>query len=97
MRFLFPVLPLLNLGAAVALARLWISCRKSWLRAGALLGVLGLLAASALATGLMLWASSHNYPGGHALQELHCMYAVCTTSSTITSVILSQPLSQHVS
>lgn len=70
-RFLFPVLPIFNVAAAAAVARLYNNRTKSrswrllWLCA------LAMLAASALATGVMTAASRHNYPGGHALAKLH--------------------------
>lgn len=77
-RFLFPVLPLINLAAAPALARLYINRRKQWLGRAVFLAAASLLAASLLATGLMTWASSHNYPGGYALKRLHELDAVGT-------------------
>ena len=62
---MFPALPLLNLCAAVACARLW---RSRVLR----IAVLGVVAATAAAT-LIIFApaSRNNYPGGVALRLLH--------------------------
>lgn len=66
LRFLLPVLPLLNVAAAAGLASLW---RRGGLAARAF--VVGLLAASAAATAGFVAAASVNYPGGVALQRLH--------------------------
>lgn len=70
-RFLLPVLPLFNLGAAVALVRVTNNRRKSRARALAWLVTLSLLAASTAASAFMLFVSAHNYPGGQALYSLH--------------------------
>ncbi|KAK9831764.1 hypothetical protein WJX74_008605 [Apatococcus lobatus] len=75
-RFLFPVLPLLNLAAASALARLYINRHKQWLGSAAFAAAAALLVANLLATALMTWASAHNYPGGFALRRLHQLDAV---------------------
>ncbi|DBA87838.1 TPA: hypothetical protein ACH3X1_004835 [Trebouxia sp. C0004] len=69
-RFLLPVLPVLNIASAAALARIWNNrYKQAWLLPGlaACLLVLG----STCATSVMLTVSRHNYPGGHALHELH--------------------------
>lgn len=69
-RFLLPILPVFNIAAAAAGARIWQNRHKpAWLFAGtaACLLVAGSLCASAV----MLAVSRHNYPGGHALYELH--------------------------
>ena len=62
---MFPALPLLNLCAAVACARLW---RSKLLR----IVVVGIVAATAAATLIVFApASRNNYPGGVALRLLH--------------------------
>eukprot|EP00891_Asterochloris_glomerata_P000727 jgi/Astpho2/727/fgenesh1_pm.00015_%23_8_t len=73
-RFLFPVLPVFNVAAACAVARLMHMCRSSAARLGlaATLSVLALV--SACASALMLLVSRcaiNNYPGGHAFSLLH--------------------------
>ena len=62
-RFLFPVLPLFNAAAAAAAARAWQNRGKStrWKLAGSFMAAV--LAASWLASGVMLYISAHNYPG----------------------------------
>ena len=66
-RFLFPVLPLFNIGAAVAAAR--IASGRHPLAAGraAHLGCCSALATGFLVTLLMTAASRNNYPGGEAM------------------------------
>ena len=70
-RFLFPVLPLFNVAAAAGLVRLYRNRRKGLLWLGLWLAALALLACSAAAAVLMTAVSRGNYPGGHALAELH--------------------------
>ena len=62
-RFLFPVLPLFNIAAAAAGARLWLNRHKSlpWQLAG--WATLGLMACSLVASCGMLYISAANYPG----------------------------------
>lgn len=79
-RFLLPILPVFNIASAAALARIWNNRRKqAWLIPGlaACLLVLG----STCATSVMLTVSRHNYPGGHALHELHKWQASHVTGS----------------
>lgn len=71
MRFLFPVLPLWNVLAAVTLARLHRNRTKSAFWALAYLGAAAGVALSAVLAGLITAASALNYPGGYALQRLH--------------------------
>ena len=76
LRFLLPVLPLLNLCAACGGAKL-LEARGSLGGTGRLarrlpaLALAGLLAASAFAAAVMLRASALNYPGGYAFEQLH--------------------------
>lgn len=79
-RFLLPVLPIFNIASATALARIWNNRLKQiWLLPGlaACLLVLG----STCAASVMLTVSRHNYPGGHALHELHKWQASNVTGS----------------
>jgi len=79
-RFLLPVLPFFNIASAAALARIWNNRRKqAWLLPGiaACLLVIG----STCATSVMLAVSKHNYPGGHALHEMHKWQASSGTGS----------------
>ncbi|GMH40751.1 hypothetical protein BSKO_08655 [Bryopsis sp. KO-2023] len=70
-RFLFPVLPLFNIAASTAFTRILINRKKSMRKfITCCLSMLS-IAIMAGASGAMLWASIHNYPGGTALQRLH--------------------------
>jgi alpha-1,6-mannosyltransferase len=76
MRFLFPVMPLVNLAAAVGCTRIhqlqWPDKEKSPTRIGTMaFGVMVLaLAMTFAASTAFLLVSSWNYPGGYALEEL---------------------------
>ena len=71
MRFLLPVLPLLNIAAAAGLMRAYQNRRKGPGWAGVWLAAVALLVCSAAAVVLMTMGSCVNYPGGHALARLH--------------------------
>lgn len=69
-RFLLPVLPVFNIAAAAAIARVWNNRRKpAWMLPS--LGVALLLVGTASASAFMVAVSKHNYPGGHAMHDLH--------------------------
>ena len=68
--FILPILPVLNIAAAAALARIWNNRHKTAALAATTAAFL-LVAGSILATTVMLIVSRHNYPGGQALASLH--------------------------
>eukprot|EP00038_Savillea_parva_P012988 m.208217 g.208217 ORF g.208217 m.208217 type:complete len:507 (-) comp24064_c0_seq1:219-1739(-) len=69
LRFIIYVFPVLNLAAAVGLARLW---RLQWRVAPLLrLAAMGALGVTLATTIMFSTASSLNYPGGVALQRVH--------------------------
>ena len=74
MRFLFPVMPVLNLAAAVGLTRLhqWAfppkDKKSSTLAKLAFLAGVGSLLVTLLGSMIFLQVSKHNYPGGEALE-----------------------------
>ena len=70
--FVFPALPLINLAAAVGLAKLVRNGRKRPLVL--LVFGVGPLLATACAATVFTAASSFNYPGGAAFRELHLAY-----------------------
>lgn len=72
LRFIFPALPLFNLVAAMSMASGWQS-RFRFLRFFFRLLIVGSLALNFFVTGVSLWASSWNYPGGHAAEQLHAI------------------------
>lgn len=70
-RFLFPVLPIFNVAAAAGTVRLYRNRQKGLTWMGLWLMAIALLACSAAAAVLMTAVSACNYPGGHALAQLH--------------------------
>ncbi|XP_075553270.1 alg12 alpha-1,6-mannosyltransferase isoform X2 [Dermacentor variabilis] len=71
LRFIIYILPLLNVAAARACLYFWNSRLKSSWHVVCTLGICFHLVANLFATGLLLYISSHNYPGGYALKKLH--------------------------
>ena len=69
-RFLFPVLPLFNIGAAVAAARIASGRQRSAGACAAHTVCCCVLAMGFLVTLLMTAASRHNYPGGEAMHRV---------------------------
>lgn len=94
-RFLLPVLPVYNIASAAALGRIWNNRHKtSWAVAWAF--CLLLLAATLLATTVMLRASRQNYPGGHALHQLHQLHAATQTVTAKHAGLEGTPLPSKV-
>jgi alpha-1,6-mannosyltransferase len=73
LRFLFPVLPLWNICAAIGAVRIYNNRGKSATWRVAWLGTLGLILLSAGFAAFSAAVSSWNYPGGHALYRLHSL------------------------
>mmetsp|Transcript_13332 Transcript_13332/g.49507 ORF Transcript_13332/g.49507 Transcript_13332/m.49507 type:complete len:240 (-) Transcript_13332:2517-3236(-) len=75
LRFIFPAIPLLNLGAAATCVKVLNALQSKsggqMLKISAHLFLLGVLLGSALLTVVFSLASIHNYPGGRALDCLH--------------------------
>ena len=82
LRFVFPAIPLINVAASVGFVRLrqWSLKQKlfhylSWMGYVAIIGSMCISMA-------LLYVSSHNYPGGVALQTLHNLPQSASCSST---------------
>eukprot|EP00898_Chlorokybus_atmophyticus_P001549 jgi/Chlat1/2395/Chrsp17S02654 len=73
LRFIFPALPVFNVAAAAALARIYNNRAKNPCWRLAWLACIAILVASFGATVIMTAAARENYPGGRALQLLHSM------------------------
>lgn len=71
LRFIIYTFPIFNVASACACQRLWQNRRKSWTSMLLASFVLAHLIGNLAFTSLMVHISSHNYPGGHALQRLH--------------------------
>eukprot|EP01114_Cavostelium_apophysatum_P021881 TRINITY_DN7755_c0_g2_i1.p1 TRINITY_DN7755_c0_g2~~TRINITY_DN7755_c0_g2_i1.p1 ORF type:complete len:420 (+),score=46.76 TRINITY_DN7755_c0_g2_i1:35-1294(+) len=71
LRFIFYVFPPLYLVAAIAMSRLYTRRNKHVFYKLLLVGAAGSMLASAVASGMIYYYSSLNYPSGHALQKLH--------------------------
>ncbi len=67
LRFIFAVIPVLNMSAALGMAK-W---ARAWEGGRATLVCGTLLAANFALSLVFLWVSSHNYPGGAAFAKLH--------------------------
>ncbi|XP_078731016.1 dol-P-Man:Man(7)GlcNAc(2)-PP-Dol alpha-1,6-mannosyltransferase [Lampetra fluviatilis] len=71
LRFVIYVVPALNAAAARACALVFNTAHKSAWRKLAALAVCGHLALNGAYSACLLYASSHNYPGGDAITRLH--------------------------
>ncbi|XP_077487236.1 alg12 alpha-1,6-mannosyltransferase [Amblyomma americanum] len=71
LRFILYIFPLLNVAVARACLHFWNNRLKSSWHVVCTLGICFHLVTNLFATALLLYISSHNYPGGHALKKLH--------------------------
>jgi len=74
LRFIIYAIPILNLSAAVVCAKSWSDKKRSWLHRLMAYGFAAHLVANLMVTGVFLYASGQNYPGGDALAYLQRMH-----------------------
>ncbi|XP_060568303.1 probable Dol-P-Man:Man(7)GlcNAc(2)-PP-Dol alpha-1,6-mannosyltransferase [Ruditapes philippinarum] len=71
LRFIIYVIPVCNTAVAEALHKLWINRNKSVLRKLLAFGALLHICGNILTSGIFLYTSYQNYPGGEALRRFH--------------------------
>lgn len=86
-RFIMYTIPLFTTAAASLVGHVWIYQRRSWLYRLALLAILGGALASLAGSGLLVYISSLNYPGGQALSKLHTLEDASATVSVHMDVL----------
>ncbi|ORY96158.1 Alg9-like mannosyltransferase family-domain-containing protein [Syncephalastrum racemosum] len=86
-RFIMYTIPLFTAAAASLVGQLWIYRRRSWLYCISLLAIIGGALLSLAGSGLLVYISSLNYPGGHALSKLHMVEEPSATLSVHMDVL----------
>ncbi|EFA84739.1 glycosyltransferase [Heterostelium album PN500] len=86
LRFIFYALPIFSLGSAITIARIFKQFNKSFIYKLVSIGMIGIFGANLVLSSFFFHASSLNYPGGEAFNQLHQLHSEC----------LEQPLNVHI-
>ncbi|KAK7490863.1 hypothetical protein BaRGS_00017919 [Batillaria attramentaria] len=90
LRFIIYALPVFNTAAACGAANIWRKRAKSLVRMLLAWGLIGLLFVNTVASGIFLYVSHLNYPGGDAMSALHRLEQKRTDVSVHIDVYTAQ-------